>query len=91
MAPLSVPKVGDRVRIVDTHRWKPGRVGNIIEIEDRTGARFVVRFDHAELGFYYEDVKVAQPKEGGSTQIRAKEPRLLRLSERDLEFYPDDK
>jgi len=75
---LAVPKVGDRVRIVDTHRWKPGRVGRIIEIEDRTGARFVVRFDHAEIGFY--------------TQTKGEnKPDLLRLSERDLEFYPDDK
>ena len=74
---LKVPKVGDRVRIVDSHRWKPGRVGRIIEIYDRTGARYEVRFDNPELGFYRE-VK----GEG--------EPHLLRLSEADLEFYPED-
>ena len=74
---LKVPKVGDRVRIVDNHRWKPGRVGRIIEIQDRQGARYVVKFDNPELGFYSE-VK----GEG--------EPDQLRLCEVDLEFYPED-
>ena len=74
---LRVPKVGDRVRIVDNHRWKPGRVGRIVEIHDRTGARYVVEFDHPELGFFRE-VK----GEG--------EPNRMRLTERDLEAYPDE-
>jgi len=74
---LKVPRVGDRVRIVDTHRWKPGRVGRIMEIHDRTGARYVVKFDKSEIGFY-------RAKKGVG------EPNLLRLSEYDLEFYPED-
>ena len=74
---LKVPRVGDRVRIVSTHRWKPGRVGRIVEIEERVGARYVVKFERPELGFYRE-VK----GEG--------EPNLLRLAEVDLEAFPED-
>ena len=73
---LKVPQVGDRVRVVDNHRWKPGRVGRIIEIHDRVGARYVVKFERPELGLYR-----AVKGEG--------EPNLLRLTEKDLEAYPE--
>ena len=71
----NILKVGDRVRVVDAHRWKPGRVGEIIEIEERSGSRYVVRFDHTELGFYRE--------------LSSWEPKLLRLGEIDLEAFSD--
>lgn len=68
----TILKVGDRVRIVDTHGWKPGRVGEIIEIQNRVGNRYVVRFDEPELGLYTEEGESASP-------------RLLRLNNMDLE------
>ena len=71
-------QVGDRVQISSTHRWKPGRVGAIIEIHDRTGSRYVVRFDRPELGFYSEHKDKS-------------EPRLLRLGEFDLELIDEKK
>ncbi len=71
----SILKVGDRVRVVDAHRFKPGRVGEIIEILEREGNRYVVRFDHPEIGFYRE--------------LSSWEPKLLRLGEIDLEVFND--
>ena len=87
---LRVPRVGDRVRVVDNHRWKPGRVGRIVEIHDRVGARYVVKFDRPELGFYTEgdswhvEVGLVKPP------TKRVKPMLLRLTERDLEVYPED-
>ena len=71
----NILKVGDRVRVADVHRSKPGRVGEIIEIQERTGNRYVVRFDKAEIGFYRE--------------LGSFPPKLLRLGEIDLEPYND--
>jgi len=74
-------RVGDRVKIVDSHRWKPGRTGKIIDIENRTGNRYVVWFDHPELGFY------SHPKDA---ERKPRLPLLLRLSEQDLVYCVEE-
>jgi len=70
------PKVGDRIRVVDHHRHAPGRYGTIIDIHDRVGARYVVRFDKAEVGFYSLGADATQNK----TELLH-----LRLAEADIE------
>ncbi|MBI4528070.1 MAG: hypothetical protein HY695_30110 [Deltaproteobacteria bacterium] len=61
-------KKGDRVRVVSAHQWMPDRSGTIKQIEDRTGNRFIVKFDKDELGMWHD--------EDGDP--------VLRLGERDL-------
>ena len=67
-------KKGDRVRVVSVHQWMPDRLGIIKAVEDRTGNRFVVRFDTDELGMWHD--------EDGDP--------VLRLGEKDLVLVKKD-
>ena len=80
-------QVGDRVETSKQHRWMPGRKGTIIKIYNRTGNRYVVRFDIPEMGFYRETIKVMTLK---GEEEHLGEPRLLRLGEIDLELLTDE-
>jgi len=46
---------GDRVRVVGTHIWAPGRYGTVKCVEIRVGNRFLVKFDSDELGMWHDD------------------------------------
>ena len=48
-------KIGDRVRVVSTHRWMPERYGTIKEVENRIGNRFLVKFDRDDLGLWHDE------------------------------------
>lgn len=48
-------KKGDRVRIVEIHRWMPARSGTIKQVENRIGNRFLVKFDKYELGMWHDE------------------------------------
>lgn len=48
-------KIGDRVRVVSSHRWMPERYGTIKQVENRIGNRFLVRFDRDELGLWHDE------------------------------------
>lgn len=45
---------GDRVRVASQHRWLPERYGTIKEVENRTGNRYLVKFDAYELGMWHD-------------------------------------
>ncbi len=66
-------KKGDRVRVVSIHQWMPDRDGTIKRVENRTGNRFLVRFDREELGLWHD--------EDGDA--------VLRLGEDDLFFIEE--
>ena len=66
---LRNPKVGERVRVMQNHRWIKGKEGIIKEIETRVGNNIIVKFDEDLLGMYHD--------EDGDP--------VLRLSEIDLE------
>ena len=66
---LRNPKVGERVRVMQNHRWMKSESGVIKEIEHRIGNNIVVKFDRDLLGMYHD-------KDGDA---------VLRLSETDLE------
>lgn len=68
-------KSGDRVRVVSTHLWLPGRYGTIKAVEKRTGNRFLVKFDREELGMWHD--------EGRDPVLRLKEEDLI-LDEESL-------
>ncbi len=65
---------GDRVRVASVHQWMPDRAGTIKKVEERTGNRFVVRFDTDELGMWHD--------EDGDP--------VLRLGEKDLILIKKD-
>lgn len=48
-------KIGDRVKVVSTHSWMPGRYGTIKEVEVRTGNPFYVEFESDELGMWHDE------------------------------------
>jgi len=66
---LRNPKVGERVRVMQNHRWMKSKEGTIKEIESRVGNNIIVKFDEDLLGVYHD-------KDGDP---------VLRLSEVDLE------
>ena len=66
-------KQGDRVRIVEIHRWMPARTGTIKETENRIGNRFLVKFDRDELGMWHD--------EDGDPVLRLGEADLVLLEE----------
>ncbi len=79
-------QLGDRVRVASRHLSVPGRTGTIVEIHDRTGNRFVIKFDKPEIGLYSEDIKVMTVDQGEVTKKGP--PILLRLGDIDLEWLP---
>ncbi len=64
---------GDRVRVVNIHRWMPERCGTIKQIEYRIGNRFLVKFDRSELGMWHD--------EDGDPVLRLGEADLILLEE----------
>jgi len=66
---LRNPKVGERVRVMQNHRWMKSATGVIKEIQHRIGNNIIVKFDRDLLGMYHD--------EDGDA--------VLRLSETDLE------
>ena len=80
-------RIGDRVETSKQHRWAPGRKGTVVEVDSRTGNRYVVKFDEPEIGFYRETVKVMTTH---GEEEHLGEPRLLRLGEIDLELLTDE-
>lgn len=80
-------QVGDRVKVKNTHRWLPGRVGTIYELQHRAGNRIVVRFDVPELGLYREEIMInGKRRDLQGDPYGLGEPCLLRLTETDLEL-----
>jgi len=77
-------QLGDRVKIVSSHRWMPGRTGKVVGLQPGANNRFVVRFDIPELGFYREIIRVQTIKHGVVEKIG--EPRMLSLTDIDLEL-----
>ena len=69
----NILKVGDRVRVINAHRWLPEWYGTIKQVEERTGNRFLVKFDGDELGMWHD--------EDGDP--------VLRLGEKDLVLVKD--
>jgi len=63
------PKVNDRVRVMQNHRWMKSQTGVIKELQNRVGNNIIVKFDKDLLGMYHDE-------DGDS---------VLRLSEVDLE------
>ena len=56
MSPMQrILKRGDRVRVVGAHQWLPERYGTIKQVEQRTGNRFLVKFDRDELGLWHDE------------------------------------
>lgn len=66
-------KIGDRVRVINTHRWLPKWYGTIKQVEERIGNRFLAKFDRDELGMWHD--------EDGDP--------VLRLGEKDLVLVED--
>ena len=48
---------GDRVRVAIRHPWMPGRYGTIKEVQDRTGNRYLIKFDSFEIGMWHDEDK----------------------------------
>ncbi len=46
---------GDRVMVLGTHLWMPKRCGTIKQVLNRTGNRFLVKFDSDELGLWHDE------------------------------------
>jgi len=63
------PKLNERVRVMQNHRWMKGQSGIIKELQTRIGNNIIVKFDVDLLGMYHD--------EDGDP--------VLRLSEIDLE------
>jgi nuclear transport factor 2 (NTF2) superfamily protein len=51
----SVLEKGDRVRVVGHHRWMAHRDGRIKNVLNRSGNRFIVKFDHDEVGTWHDE------------------------------------
>ncbi|MBI4522726.1 MAG: hypothetical protein HY695_02810 [Deltaproteobacteria bacterium] len=67
-------KKGDHVRVLPSHPWMPDRYGLIKCVEQRTGNRFLVKFDIFELGMWHDD-------DGDA---------VLQLGDRDLALVRED-
>lgn len=48
-------KKGDRVKVAGEHQWMPERYGTIKQIQNRTGNRYLVKFDLDELGMWHDE------------------------------------
>ncbi len=46
---------GDRVRVQTAHPWMPDRYGIIKLVHNKTGNRFIVKFDGYELGMWHDE------------------------------------
>ncbi len=66
-------KKGDRVMVLGNHLWMPERYGTVKQVLNRTGNRFLVKFDSDELGVWHD--------EDGDP--------VLRLGEKDLLYLED--
>jgi len=75
-------KIGDRVKVVSTHSWMPGRYGTIKEVEVRAGNPFYVEFESDELGMWHD--------EDGDPVLRLGENDLI-LAEDKLSLVAYDK
>jgi len=64
---------GDRVRIVSSHLWMPGRNGTIKRVENGTGNRLLMRFDRDELGLWHD--------QDGDPVLRLREGDLIFIEE----------
>ncbi len=64
---------GDRVRVQSAHLWMPDRHGIVKHVQNKTGNRFIVKFDGYELGMWHDD-------DGDP---------VLQLGERDLVLVQD--
>ena len=49
------PKVNDRVRVMQNHRWMKSQTGVIKELVNRIGNNIIVKFDKDLLGMYHDE------------------------------------
>ena len=48
-------KKGDRVKVTGEHQWMPERHGTIKQIQNRTGNRYLIKFEIYEVGMWHDD------------------------------------